>query len=109
MVGGYNNALFINKPELKDKKCTLYLLQIGELYKIGITVSKLKNRIKGIVSKAKTHGDIITPCVLAYKEDTLFNCYNMEQLILKENNNCRIYKKWSTELLSELDIKKYFN
>jgi hypothetical protein len=46
--------------------------------------------------------------VLKTETNTLYNCFLKEQLILKENSESRIFKKWSTELLKDIDINKYF-
>jgi hypothetical protein len=52
LVGGYSFELFEKNPDLKRKDSYLYYLEIndGELYKIGITINDVKNRIKSIKS-----------------------------------------------------------
>jgi hypothetical protein len=108
LIGGYNEELFINKPFLKEKKCLLYLLLINnEYYKIGITTKNINTRIKGLMSKAKYVGDNINIKILNIKEDTLYNCFILEQKILLENKNYRIIKKWSTEIFSnQINLEK---
>lgn len=109
LVGGFNLSLFENKPELKDRSTYLYLLKIGNLYKIGITTKSVKSRVRAIRAKAKSNGDNLDIDILYSKYGTLYDCYNIEQRILDDNKSYRVYKSWSTELLSWLDISKYFN
>jgi hypothetical protein len=63
----------------KDKLTTLYLVSFGEFYKIGITTS-MKNRFYNFIKN--NHGKI-----LWIRKDTLYNCFILEQKILKENTN----------------------
>lgn len=108
LVGGYSDNLFKDKPFLKEKPAILYLLKINNYYKIGITSTTVASRINSLKSKAKQFSEIINIEVLNTKNDTLFNCFKTEQQILQENAKFRIFKKWSTELLTRIDVEKYF-
>lgn len=108
LVGGYSENLFLKKPTLKNKTAYLYLLKINDYYKVGITTKNVKNRIKGLVSKAKSKNEVINVKILKLKKDNLYNCFKKEQEILKENSKERLYKSWSTELLKNIDQDKYF-
>jgi hypothetical protein len=108
LVGGYNEDLFNKNPFIKNNPAFLYLLKINDYYKVGITTRNIKNRIKGLKAKAKQNGEFLDIDILKFKEDTLYNCYIVEQLILRENSSERLYKSWSTELLKNIDIEKYF-
>jgi hypothetical protein len=108
LVGDYSEDLFNNKPDLKTKSAILYLLKINNYYKIGISTKDINNRIKGLKASAKRNKDVININILKIQKDTLYNCFLKEQLILQENKQHRIFKKWSTELLKNIDIEKYF-
>ena len=108
LVGRYSKELFENNPELKNIKATLYLLKINNYYKIGITTKNINNRIKALKSKARKLNENLNIIILNTEFDTLYNCFLKEQFILKENSINRIFKKWSTELLKEININKYF-
>jgi hypothetical protein len=107
-VGGYSFDFFEEKQHLKNIPATLYLLKINNFYKIGITTKSTMHRIKSLRSNAKHFGEILNIEILATKQNSLFNCFVEEQLILDENKQFRIFKKWSTELLSRIDMEKYF-
>jgi hypothetical protein len=98
LVGGYSEKLFADKPEIKNESAILYYLEInnGQFYKIGITRTSTKNRIKGIISKSK--GEILHVKTLKEVKNTLYNCFKKEQRILKQYDAHRIYTSWSTEL-----------
>ena len=106
LVGGYSKDLFDKKPELKNKKCTLYYLKINHFYKIGITTSKISDRIKALKAKANANGEKIECKILYSKEGSLYDMFLLEQKILNENQNVRIFKKWSTELFKTNIIEK---
>lgn len=108
LVGGYSEFLFKEKPDLKSKPSRIYLLKINEYYKIGITTKDVNNRIKEIKSKAKKKGENINCSLILYEELPLYESFKKEQKILEENSEFRIFKKWSTELLKQIDIEKYF-
>jgi hypothetical protein len=113
LIGGFNESLFKEKPNLKEKKSTLYYLKInnGEYYKIGITTTNINSRVKGIKSKAKKFGEEIKIEVLKTKTSILYECFLLEQIILSNNKKERIYKNWSTELFKKdiyKKIDKYF-
>jgi len=82
--GKYCETIFNRKPELKQKPGFLYFIELidadnTKFYKIGITTS-MKNRFYNFIEN--NHGK-----VLWIKKDTLYNCFLLEQKILKENNN----------------------
>lgn len=107
LIGSYSEELFLNKPEIKNIKCIIYLLKVNNYYKIGITTKNVLNRIKGLKNKAKKYNEDLKIDVIKTKESTLYNCFLEEQKILAENKNKRLYKKWSTELLSDFDENKF--
>lgn len=113
LTGGFCENLFNEKPELKNKKCCLYYLKIndGQFYKIGLTTCKVEDRIRAIKSKAKSFGEYLKIEKIKEKKMSLYECYSLEQIILKKNKKNRVYKKWSTEIFKNdifNDIKKYF-
>jgi hypothetical protein len=112
LVGGYNEDLFNNNPKLKDKSAILYFLKInnGELFKIGITTNvSPKKRISVLKNKSK---QFIKTCdIIATKELTLYEAYTLEQIILEENKNFRVKRRWSTELFNKdisCNVLQYF-
>ncbi len=113
LVGGYSEELFKQKPELKDKKAELYYLKVnnGQYYKIGISCVSSENRVKSLISKAKKSGELIDIEILNIKEASLYEVFRLEQKIIEQNKNSRIYTKWSTELFNKNiwdDISTYF-
>jgi hypothetical protein len=82
--GKYCETIFDRKPELKQKPGFLYYIELldadnTKFYKIGITTS-MKNRFYNFIEN--NHGK-----VLWIRKDTLYNCFLLEQKILKENTN----------------------
>ena len=114
LPGGYCEDLFKDKPELKNRPALLYYFSIngGKMFKIGITVKKdSKNRINALTKKAKYLDTTITIDEVCSKQLTLYEAFSIEQEILKEHNEDRVYSKWSTELFKRdiyESIKKYF-
>lgn len=104
LTGGYCNRLFREHPELKDIKATLYVLKVGELFKIGITRITATSRIRGLSCKSQIPRKEFT--ILYEKELTLSSCYRLEQKILKKFRKYRTYTDWSTELLT-VDVTPY--
>jgi hypothetical protein len=100
LVGGYSFELFEKNPDLKRKDSYLYYLEIndGELYKIGITINDVKNRIKSI--KSKSNGHIKKIKLLFSEKMSLFDSFKIENNILTEHNEFRVFTKWSTELFN---------
>jgi predicted GIY-YIG superfamily endonuclease len=100
LVGGYSFELFNKNPNLKNKDSYLYYLEIndGELYKIGITINDVKHRIKSI--KSKSNGHIKKIKLLFSERMYLFDSFRIENNILKEYNDFRVFTKWSTELFN---------
>lgn len=81
--GKYCETIFNRKPELKQKPGFLYFIELldaddTKFYKIGITTS-MKTRFSNFIKNNR--GKIIWA-----KEDTLYNCFLLEQKILKENS-----------------------
>lgn len=95
LPGGYCEQNFKNNEKLKNKNGCLYYFKVGNLYKIGITTN-LDKRIESIKYKSKKQ--IIK---IFLKNDTLYDCYILEQEILQKFNYCRVYRSWSTELFNE--------
>ena len=114
LPGGYCEDLFKDKPELKTEPALLYYFSIndGKMFKIGITKKDTtKKRISALVKKANLLGSKIKIEELHSKKYTLYEAFQIEQKILKEFSEDRIYTKWSTELFKvniEENILKYF-
>lgn len=104
LIGGYNGKLFRTYPELKTTKAILYVLKIGDLFKIGITRKSVKDRIRSLSSQSKIPLSDI--CILFEKDLTLYESYKLEQKTLNKFRKNRIYKDWSTELLT-VDVTSY--
>lgn len=100
LVGGYSFDLFNKKPELKTINSYLYYLEIndGEYYKIGITITDVKNRIKSLKSKYK--GIIKDVKILMFKEMELFDSFKYENDLLLTYEEFRVFTYWSTELFN---------
>lgn len=101
LVGGYTYQLFNDNPELINKPAKLYYLNInnGQLFKIGITINEPNDRIKNLKYKSKK---FIKSCdVIAVKNLTLFEAFNIEQKILNDNSEFRVMRQWSTELFNK--------
>lgn len=90
--GGYTYDLFKRNKNLKNKKGVIYYVKVGDLYKVGITMN-FKNRLRALKSDSKENVKVIYTI-----EDSLYNCYKLEQYILEKYRNDRISKFWSTEL-----------
>lgn len=95
LIGGYNNRLFENNKGVRNRIGFLYFIRVGEYYKIGITIN-IKRRLSSIKNKSGREVELIF-----LKESTLYESYLNEQQILKDFNDHRIYRKWSTELFSK--------
>ena len=83
----------------------------GKFYKIGITKDFNKKRKNAIICDAKRFNQIIRITPIIIKDCTIYEAFLMEQRILDENKEFRIYRNWSTELFSKdiIDnIKHYF-
>lgn len=105
LVGGYCEDLFNDNPELKEKDGLLYYLKIngGKLYKIGITTTCTNDRIKGLKAKAKSFGYKWDIEIVNEKNMSLYEAFKIEQSILENNIQHRVYTKISTELFN-IDI-----
>lgn len=97
LLGGYSEEYFNKSPERKLASAVLYYIKVGSIFKIGITTN-FYNRIKSIKSESKKSVDIIKQ-----KEYNLFDAFNIEQSILKDFDEYRTYRNWSTEVFS-IDI-----
>lgn len=117
LVGGYSEALFKEKPDLRNESGVLYYLEIKRKnsinYKIGITKHSENERIKAIIFKAKYKKEEISIKPIAVlRNKTLYECFQIEQKILNDNDEVRISAKWSTELFKEdiyPKISQYFD
>ena len=76
-------------------------------YKRNLTAGEIVDQIIQIKNKIPKNENI-NIILLKLENNTLYKCFKKEQLILQENKNNRIFKKWSTELLRNIDIEKYF-
>lgn len=92
LPGGYSEQFFLEDESRKDIPAYIYYLKIGHLFKVGITTS-LQNRVKSIRSESKKDVTIID-----VYQTTLFHAYSLEQKLLKDYDDHRVYTKWSTEL-----------
>jgi hypothetical protein len=111
LPGDFNLTLFEQRPKLKKVPAILYYLKIndGQYYKIGITTTKVEDRIKGL--KCRAQEEINNIEILYIANFRLFTAFKIEQKILKKFYDNRIFKKWSTELFDRdiyKDIEKYF-
>jgi len=106
--GKYCETIFNRNPKLKNTPGTLYFINLKDIdgttfYKVGITMS-LHNRFYDFIKK--NNGKICWT-----KEDTLYNCFLLEQSILKNNNIFKYKPQLSmagkSECLSE-EIKNDF-
>ena len=93
--GTYNEGTFRNKPELRELDATLYYIKIGKYYKIGITID-MGHRMSSLKYKFKEEIEVIHTV-----NGKLYDMYVIEQFILNEFKDVRIYRKTSTELFSE--------
>ena len=78
-------------------------MQGGKLYKIGITTTCTKDRIKGLKAKAKSFGYKWDIEIVNEKNMSLYEAFKIEQSILENNIQHRVYTKISTELFN-IDI-----
>lgn len=100
---GYVGEALEKDPELRTTPARIYYVQIGKLFKIGITWAKDPNsRFRAIRREAKQE---IT--VLETIECTLEEAFNWEQKILKEFSEYRVTRSWSTELFDRDVLKTY--
>ncbi|PGT10249.1 GIY-YIG nuclease family protein [Bacillus cereus] len=93
LLGGYSEQFFEENPEMVDATGFLYYFKIGDLYKIGITRTKVSDRVKSLKFASKQE-----VMVLDTKELNLLEAYKLEQYILHLHNDKRVYLKWSTEV-----------
>lgn len=100
LIGGYSEALFSTKPEIKEYPAILYYISMNNrsLFKIGITRCDIRQRLSGLKSVAK-NGIKEINFIKIYKS-SLYDCFQKEQQILQKFNQYRIYRPWSTELFS---------
>lgn len=80
--GKYCETTFLRNPELKEKPGFLYFIKLFDnngtiFYKIGITTS-MRTRFYNFIKN--NNGEVIWS-----REDTLYNCFLLEQKILNEN------------------------
>ena len=94
-LGRYSDSFFKEYPDRKDDLAFVYFIKIGNFYKIGIT-TKIEDRLKSL----KSIFNKVVPEVIQTYQTSLYNAYQIEQKILKENKEYRFYTKQSTELFS---------
>ena len=102
LIGGYSEKVFNDNPEIKDIEGFIYLLKIGNLYKIGISRISTSSRVKSLKSSSKQK-----VIVLKSIKMNLYKAFKIEQSLLEEFKYKRIFKDLSTELFSE-DITNNF-
>lgn len=102
LIGGYSEKLFKDNPEYKNMTGYIYLLKIGDLFKVGITRVSVESRIKSLRSMSKKDVTLIH-----YFEMPLYKAYQIEQELLNEFNFYRVHQDYSTELFS-IDITNEF-
>lgn len=95
LCGGYNDTLFERNPDMRDIKAYIYYLKVGNYFKIGITRNP-DSRMRGIKSKSGMDVEVIQ-----LVETTLEKAYHAEQKILRDYDELRIARFFSTELFSE--------
>lgn len=78
-LGRYNKKFFKKHPDKKNIPAILYLVEIDNFYKIGVTKNDAKTRLGFYRKKMK---------ILCENKMTLYEAFLMEQSILKE------FKKW---------------
>lgn len=93
--GGYTDEMLKKDPTLAATPASIYYFQIGDLYKIGITVKGVTGRVKDMKFKSKKDVRVIQeyPC-------SLLDAFRLEQHLLSRHDNVRVYREWSTELFS---------
>lgn len=99
LPGGYNSALFEDRPELKIQPGFLYVAEITDVdisfIKIGITVQPPRYRLSRIEA-AGLHYNIII-----IKEYPLYQAFQTEQNIIRELSNSRFYPNTTFEGYTE--------
>ena len=105
--GGYSRKVFTQNPELATAEALVYYLRVGDLYKIGITAKPINQRVKTIKHESK-----LDVSVMSTYSCPLLEAYEIEQKILEDHSEHRVYRPWSTELfsvdiLSETTIEQY--
>lgn len=98
--GGYSCNYFENHPEKKDQKGYVYYIRFGNMYKIGIS-----NNYKKRYNSLKVLFENLPSGILQVFETTLYDAYLIEQKILRDFKDYRIYTKASTELF-KIDVLK---
>lgn len=108
LPGGYCEDVFLKNKILQETPAYLYYIKInnGQLYKIGISKNHPSIRINSLKSKARKFKENCVFELIAYKQYPLYKAFKIEQIILEEYKQNRIYKKWSTELFN-VDIYKF--
>jgi hypothetical protein len=90
--GGYCPGFFRKNPDKVLSKSVVYYLQLGDYYKIGITVN-LSARLKSLKSQAAAEPKVLEILALPLQES-----YLLEQYVLETYKNFRIRSNFSTEL-----------
>lgn len=91
---GFLNKLYLKDDIVKTIPGTLYFIKFFNdeinFYKVGITSKTILKRFKKYICKSKLNYEIIL-----LKEDSFYNCYKLEQKILRCCNSCRISINYS--------------
>jgi len=93
LTGGYDEKLFATDEALASSSALIYFLKIGEFWKIGITKNALNRRVIALKSHSKKPVEVLDTFHCSLRE-----AYMVEQLILGDFAEARVYEPWSTEL-----------
>jgi hypothetical protein len=85
---GYSEDFFIQYPNKKNTECKLYLLKLQhdnvQFLKLGITTQDIKHRVNEISRKYRVE-------VINIRELPLYDAFNLEQKLLKDNKSYRFF------------------
>ena len=95
--GGLSTSTLRENLELASKSARLYYARVGRHYKIGITTSKDRNaRYRSLKSRSGHNVRVLEEVSLSLQE-----AFAVEQKVLSEFAEFRLYRPYSTELFSE--------
>lgn len=93
LSGGYD-INFFSKESNKSLKGYIYYIKIGNYYKIGIS-KNLKARLKSLKSLFKSDYELLDS-----EETTLYEAWLIEQNILEDFKEYRVFSKQSSEIFN---------
>lgn len=93
--GGYCQKTLAENPELASSPAFVYYLEIGGLYKVGITTKSVERRAKQLRSSSKKQVQVLDSFAC-----TLGEAFELESMILDKFQDTRVRRSWSTELFS---------